>query len=59
MLAGILENHVLAEGTLHLTGERGRSCAQNWQMMNLGVIDPIWGRKELRDLSALHLCFWN
>lgn len=37
----IVENHVLAERTLHLTSELGRSSAQNWQTMHLGVIDPI------------------
>lgn len=41
-----MENHVLAEGTLHLTGEWGRSSAQNWQMMQLGVTDPIWGQER-------------
>lgn len=41
MLAGILEIHVLAEGALHLTSELGRNSAQNWQLMHLGVIDPV------------------
>lgn len=28
--------------------ELGRSCAQNWQMINLGVIDPIWGQERAK-----------
>lgn len=59
-----MENHMLAGGTFYLMGEWGRSSAQNWQMMQLGVIDPITDRKGVRDLSALHfiswpVCFWN
>lgn len=41
-----MENHVLAAGTLHLVGEPGRSSAQNWQMMCLGVTGPIWGQER-------------